>query len=200
MNAAVQAWLLLPFLCRCKLLVAYTCVLSCWCDFVHLSLYWYILGPAFKNYLHAGLKCTPFKFDGDTKLGGAVDFLRGGEALQRDLDKLEGWAIPNCMKCNKCWILHLGQGNPGSTYRLGDVKQEEQSHGKGSGGSGQWQVEYEPAACPGSQKCQTCLGFSKHSIAGWLREGIVSLFSVLVWPHLEHCAQFWVAQYKTLNY
>lgn len=53
----------------------------------------------------------------DTELGGAVDSLSGGEALQRDLDKFESWAITNCVKFNKskCWILHVGQGNPGCT-------------------------------------------------------------------------------------
>jgi len=33
----------------------------------------------------------------NTQLGGAVDSLEGREALQRDLDKLEGWVIRNHM-------------------------------------------------------------------------------------------------------
>ncbi|RMC13988.1 hypothetical protein DUI87_09072 [Hirundo rustica rustica] len=39
------------------------------------------------------------------------------EALRRDLDKIEGWKITNCIKFDKvkCWILHLGKGNPGYT-------------------------------------------------------------------------------------
>jgi len=39
-----------------------------------------------------------------------VDCLEGREALQRDLGRLEGWAITSHMKFDKskCWIFHLG--------------------------------------------------------------------------------------------
>lgn len=55
-----------------------------------------------------------------------AESLESREALQRDHDKLEGWAISNCMKFNKskCHILHLGQNNPGYMCRVGDEKLE----------------------------------------------------------------------------
>lgn len=44
------------------------------------------------------------------------------EVLQRDLDRLESEAINSCIKFNKskCQILHLGSGNAGYAYRLGN--------------------------------------------------------------------------------
>jgi len=59
-------------------------------------------------------------------LGGASDSFKRREALKRDLDKLEVWAITNCMKFNKCecQILHLGWSNPESKYRLGNKRLE----------------------------------------------------------------------------
>ncbi|KAK4812343.1 hypothetical protein QYF61_017120 [Mycteria americana] len=60
-------------------------------------------------------------FADGTKLGGAVDSLKGREALQRDLDRLEHWAIINGMTFNKnkCQILHLAWNNTGHKYKLG---------------------------------------------------------------------------------
>lgn len=51
----------------------------------------------------------------DTKLGGAVDCLEGREALQRDLDKVESWAICNNMTFSKskCQIPYLARDNAG---------------------------------------------------------------------------------------
>ena len=48
------------------------------------------------------------------------------KALQRDPDKLKGWAITNHMKFNKskCWILHLEWGIPSYTDRVGDNRLE----------------------------------------------------------------------------
>lgn len=53
------------------------------------------------------------KFADDTKLR-AVDFLKGGDTLQRDLDKLRGWAITKFNK-NK---LKLGGQNSRYTLSL----------------------------------------------------------------------------------
>ncbi|KAK4813815.1 hypothetical protein QYF61_026419 [Mycteria americana] len=85
-----------------------------------------ILGPVlfnvFINDLDTGVECTLRKFADDTKLRGDVESLESKEALERDLGRSECWEITNHMKFNKekCWLLHLGQCNPGCTNRLGD--------------------------------------------------------------------------------
>ncbi|KAJ7409319.1 hypothetical protein WISP_115586 [Willisornis vidua] len=60
-----------------------------------------VLFNIFINYLNTALERILSKFVDDTKLGGVVDSLKGRETLQRDLEKLEDWAITKNMEFRK---------------------------------------------------------------------------------------------------
>ncbi|KAK4826977.1 hypothetical protein QYF61_012918 [Mycteria americana] len=140
-----------------------------------------ILGPVlfnvFVNELDAGIECTLSKFASDTKLGGAVDSLKGREALQRDLDKLESWAIINHMKFKKSkrWILALGQGNPGYMYKVGDERLES-SPAERDLKVWVWvdgKLNMSQQCALAAKRANCVLGCIKHSVASWLREMIL---------------------------
>ncbi|KAJ7396698.1 hypothetical protein BTVI_142521 [Pitangus sulphuratus] len=150
-----------------------------------------VLFNIFINYLEAGLEGILSKSAGDTKLEGAVVSLKGREALQRDLGKLENWAITKHMKLNKgkCRTLHLGWGNPGCLYRLRNEMVESSA------------VERElrilvngklnmSQQCPGSQEGHPCPGGhqAKHHqpVDGGDCPALLC----------THCVQFWAPQYK----
>ncbi|KAJ7415266.1 rna-directed dna polymerase from mobile element jockey-like [Pitangus sulphuratus] len=156
-----------------------------------------VLFNFFINDLDTRLEGILSKFADDTKLGGAIDSLEGREALQRDLNKLEDWAITNPMKFNKgkCQILHLGWGNPGYLYRLENKMLESSTTERDLGVlvDGKLNMSQQCAlAGPGgwARRANCVLGCIRQSIASLSREVTVLLYSALVQPHLDYCGSF----------
>ncbi|PKU38893.1 rna-directed dna polymerase from mobile element jockey-like [Limosa lapponica baueri] len=157
-----------------------------------------VLFSAFISNLGAGLERSISSFAEDTKLEGAVDSLEGQEALQRDLDILEHWAMINGMKFNKpkCQILHLGQSNAGRKYKMAEEWLESSPAERDLGVLVHSRLNTRQQCAPAAKRANNILRCIKHSITSQSREVIIPLYSALVWPHLEYCVQFWVPQPK----
>ncbi|KAK4831365.1 hypothetical protein QYF61_017496 [Mycteria americana] len=119
------------------------------------------------------------------------------ERLYREI-WIESWAITNRMKFNrsKCRILHLGQGNPGYKYKLGDERLESSPAERDLGVWVDGKLNMSQQCALAAKMANRVLGCIKHSIASWSREVIVPLCAALVQPHLEYCVQFRVPQCK----
>ncbi|KAK4823435.1 LOW QUALITY PROTEIN: hypothetical protein QYF61_002121 [Mycteria americana] len=147
-----------------------------------------VLFNVFINDLDAGIECTVSKFADDTKLGGAVNSLKGREALQRDLDRLESWAITNHMKFKKSkrQILQLGWVNPGYTYKLVDEMMGSSCAERDLGVWVDGKLNMSQQCALAAKRANYVLGCIKHSITSRLTEVIVPLYAAL----------FRVPQYK----
>ncbi|GAB0191988.1 mitochondrial enolase superfamily member 1 [Grus japonensis] len=129
-----------------------------------------VLFNVFINDLDAGVKCTLSKFADDTKLGGVVDSLKSREAIERDLAGLESWAITNRMKFNsKCHALHLGQDNPGYTYKLGDKRLESSPMESNMGVWVDGKLNMSQQCALEAKRTNCVLGRIKHSTGSQLR-------------------------------
>ncbi|GAB0175594.1 hypothetical protein GRJ2_000024600 [Grus japonensis] len=102
------------------------------------------------------------------------------------------------MKFNqsKCWILHLGQGNPGYTHKLGDERLESSPAERDLWVWVDGKLNRSQHCALAAKRANGALGCIQHSVAGWSRDVTVPLYTALVRPHLEHCVQFWAPPCK----
>ena len=127
-----------------------------------------------------------------------MDCFEGREALQRDLDRPESWAIMTSMtfKKNKCQILHLRWGNPAYTYNIGDKRLESSSTERGLGVWVDGGLNISPQCALVVKRANRVLGYITHSIDNRPREVIVPVYTAWVWRHLKYCVQFGEPQYE----
>lgn len=78
----------------------------------------------------------------------------------KGLDRLESWGCANLMEFNKvkCKVLHMGQGNPRNTHRLGREVLGSSSVVKNLVGDRRQKIQHEPAVCAPSTESQWCPG------------------------------------------
>ncbi|KAK4806132.1 hypothetical protein QYF61_001055 [Mycteria americana] len=128
----------------------------------------------------------------------ACDSLEGQDALQRDLDRLEHWAMINDMKLNKskCQILHQGWSNAGHKHRLGEEWLESSPAERDLGVLVDSRLKRSQQCALAAKRANHILGCIKHSRTSRSKEVMIPLCSALVWPHLEYCVQFWAPQVK----
>jgi len=94
----------------------------------------------------------------------------GFELSCRDLDKLESWTITNCMTFNKSkgWILHVGRGDTGCTYRLGNETLESSPAERELGIMANSKLNMSQQCAQTTRKGNHILGCIKHGVpASW---------------------------------
>ncbi|GAB0179848.1 mitochondrial enolase superfamily member 1 [Grus japonensis] len=158
-----------------------------------------ILGPVMFNIfidnLDAGVECTITSLLMIPNCEVLLTLSRDkADTLQRDLDRLEHWAMINGMKFNKlkCQILHLGQSNSGHKYKLGEEWLESSPAERDLGVLADSRLNMSQQCVRAAKRTNFILGCIKHSITSWSNKVIILLYSALVQPHLE----FWAPHFK----
>jgi len=118
--------------------------------------------------------------------------------MQRDPGRLEKWARVNLIKFNKAKrkVVHMGCGNTKHKHSLGGERIESNPDEKDFGVLMDEKLDVSQQCVLTAQKASCILGCIKSSVASRSREGILSLCSALVRPHLESCVQLWSPQHR----
>jgi len=96
----------------------------------------------------------------------------------------------------KCRVLHLGRNNPMHQYKLGADLIESSSAQKELGVLVEDKLTMRQQWALFAKKANGILGLMKKSVASRSRDVFLTLYPVLVRPHLEYSIQFWAPHFK----
>ena len=161
-----------------------------------------VLGPIlfnlFINDLEDGVSSAISVFVDDTKLSRAITSPQDVETLQKDLNKLMGWATTWQMRFNveKFKITHLGGKNMNAIYSLGGEPLGESRMEKDLGVLVDDGLSNDMQCQAAANKANRILACIKKGINARDEEIILPLYKTLVRPHLEYAVQFWAPVLK----
>jgi len=87
-------------------------------------------------------------------------------------------------KKSKCWILHLGRGDPGYKYRLGNERMENCSAERDLGILVDSKLNMRQQCALAAKRANCTLECTKHGAAIWAMGGVVLLCTAR--PHLQY--------------
>uniref|UniRef100_A0A8D2L497 Reverse transcriptase domain-containing protein n=1 Tax=Varanus komodoensis TaxID=61221 RepID=A0A8D2L497_VARKO len=161
-----------------------------------------VLGPIlfnlFINIMEEGVNSLLIKFTDNTKTGAVATSEEQVLQIQKDLDRLWKWAGDNRMAFNvdKCKVLHLGHRNRCHKYRLGDKWPESSTCERDLGVLVDCRLNMSQQCDAVVKRATTTLGCIARSVASRSRKVLLLLYTTLVRPQLEYCAQFWPPHYR----
>ena len=130
----------------------------------------------------------------NTKLSTVADTTEGNDVMQKDLDILEKRAHENLVKFNKakCKVLYFGRDNPRCVHGLIESSPVK----KDLVVLVDKKLDMSQQCSLAAQEASSILGCIKRGVDSRWREGITTLYSAPVRPHLEYGAQDWGLQHR----
>lgn len=156
-----------------------------------------VLGPLlfliYINDIDIGLGSNIYKGADDTKLAGRVGTTEGAYKLQRDIDKLIGWADKWQMEFNvdKCKVVHVGNKNEGFVYSMGGKWLDAVDRERDLGVIISQDLKAHKQSIEARNKANRMLGIINRNVSYKSKEVITKLYNSYVRPHLEYCIQAW---------
>ena len=146
------------------------------------------------NQLHSSVKL----FADDCKLFNSVQSPQARHQLQKDLHEVRNWSMLWQLPFNldKCRVLHLGSGNPQSSYNMsGQVLASTESE-KDLGVLVDGSLNFHSQTSAAVAKANKLLGIIRKSFANLSKRSFPLLFKTLIRPHLEFGNCIWGPQSK----
>ena len=156
-----------------------------------------VLGPLlflmYINDLEKNIKCKVSKFADDTKIAASVKNVKGCFDLQRELNKILGWADRSQMDFNikKCKVLHAGHSNKNFNYEIQGEWLDSVENEKDLGVIVSNDLEVSSHCLEARNKANRMLGIINRNVSYKSKEVMSKMYNSYVRPVMEYCSQVW---------